>query len=76
MVQHMSYCRDIIKSDHICACISSFDQFRRFRAGFITLRTKRQVSTKWPEMVHNDTIYPVVARYVHLWTPLTQRSSY
>jgi len=76
MVQYIFHWRDVRNSGHISACITILDQFRRFRAGLITLRSICQVCVNCPEMVHNDTICPVAARYVHLWPHLTQRSSF
>jgi len=58
------------------ACITSFDQFRCLPSGLITLRSRCQVSVYWPEMFNNEKICPVVARYVHLWPYLIQRSSF
>jgi len=66
----------MLNSGHTRACITSFGQFQRFRAGWITLRSRLQVSVSWPEKVRNDTICPFVARCVHLWPHLTQRSSF
>jgi len=66
----------MINSGHIYACITSFDLFRRPLAGLITLRSRCQISVNWTEMFHNDTISPVIARYVPLWLHLKQRSSF
>jgi len=61
-------------SGHISACITSFDHYRIFRAGMTTLRSRCQVSVNCTEMVHNVTICPTIAWYVHLC--LNQRSSF
>jgi len=74
MVQYMFWWRDMLNSGHINVSITSFDEFRRFRSGLNTLRSRCQLSVNLSEMFHNDTIYPAVAKYVHLWPHLTQRS--
>jgi len=72
----MFYWQDMIISGDISACITSFDLFQRLRAGLITLRSRCKVSVSWPEMVHNDTTCPAIARYVHLWPRLTMSNSF
>jgi len=67
----------MINSGHISACITNVDQFRRFRAGLITLRSYGEVRmVMWQEMVLDDntslTIHPAIARYDQLWPDLTQ----
>jgi len=66
----------MITSGHISACVNSFDQFRRFWAGLTTLLSRCQERVSWPEMVHNDTIWAAIARYLHLSPHLTQRNSF
>jgi len=74
MIYHIFQWPDMINSGHISTYITSFDQFRRFRDGSITLRARSEASCQvnCPEMIHNDTVCLVVARYVHLWLHLTR----
>jgi len=75
MVQYTFQWRVMTISGNISSCITNFVQFRRFLAGLTTLRSRCQVSVSWPDIVHNDTICPVITRYVHLLPHLMQRSS-
>jgi len=61
-----------IRLGHICACIIFLEQFWHFLSGLIILRWKCQVARKWPEIVHNHTICPVIERYDQLWPHLTE----
>jgi len=65
----------MINSGHISVSITSFDEFRRFRAGLKTLRSRYQVSVCCPVMGKSDTICPSVSRYVHLCPHMKLRSS-
>jgi len=53
-------------------CITFLEQFWHIPSGFIILRSKCHVARKRPEMVHNHTKCPDIARGNQLWSHLTQ----